>query len=219
MLIKEISFCVTEFYFHYKYKLIVKTTHFRNKMGKKVKSGEKDGNGNAEKFYYTILAPKIFRANTDFTLNVTIHDEKNEINEAIVVRATIESVKSIEDSNSQAEFKVHRDITLKSNVTELVSIPIGNVPTDGNYKLIVKGISGIELECESALELQLKTHIIFVQTDKGVYKPSDCIRFRVLALDSELKAAAVNKNELKISVTVSLIPTFSTVFSQFFFSY
>lgn len=167
-------------------------------MGKKIKNGEKDASGNAEKFYYTILAPKIVRANTDFTLNVTVHDEKNEINEAIVVRA------SIEDTNSQAEFTVHRDITLKPNVTEVVSIPIGNVPTDANCKLIVKGVSGIELECESTLELQLKTHIIFVQTDKGVYKPSDCIKFRVLALDSELKAAAVNKNELKISVIVSL---------------
>lgn len=177
-------------------------------MGKKVKSGENDGSGNAEKFYYTILAPKLFRANNNFTMNFTIHDEKNEINEAIVVRA------SIEDTNSQAESKVYRDITLMPNVTEVVSIPIGNVPTDGNYKLIVKGVSGIELDCESALELQLKTHIIFVQTDKGVYKPSECIKFRVLVLDSELKAAAVNENELKISVTVSLFPKFS---ANFFF--
>lgn len=171
-------------------------------MGKKVKSDDKDANGTVDKFYYTILAPKTFRANTDFTLNITIHDENGAINGPVVVRA------SIEDTNSQAEFKVHKDVTLKPNATEVVSIPIGKVPTDGNYKLIVKGISGIELEKESTLELQTKTYIILIQTDKAVYKPCDCIKFRVLALDSELKAAAVNKNELNISFFVSLFRNF-----------
>lgn len=165
-------------------------------MGKKIKSGEKDGS--SEKFYYTILAPKIFRANADFTLNITIHDENGKFNEAIVVRA------SIEDTQSKPEFKVHRDVTVKPNVTEVISIPIGNVSTDGIYKLIIKGISGIELECESFLDLQTKTHMILIQTDKAIYKPNDCIKFRILALNSELKAAAVNKNELNISFAVSL---------------
>lgn len=169
-------------------------------MAEPIKNGEKDGDGSkksAEKLYYTILAPKSFRANSEFTLNITVHDETGQLSEAAMLRA------SIEDNHSHPEFKVHRDITVKPNVTQVVTIPIGNVPIDGNYKLVLKGISGIKLERESVLDLLTKTHAILIQTDKALYKPSDCMKFRVLALNSEMKAAAINKNELSITISVS----------------
>lgn len=152
-----------------------------------------------EKFYYTILAPKSFRPNSDFIFNLTIHDANCEFNEPIVVRV------SIQDEDDDDGFEIHQDVTMKPNATELVKIPIGDVSIEKNYKFVVKGISGITLEREASLDLQTQTHTILIQTDKAIYKPNDCIRFRVLVLDSELKAAAINNKELNIQIAVSCI--------------
>lgn len=150
-----------------------------------------------EKFYYTIVAPKSFRSNSDFTLNLTVHDAKCDLDEAIVVRV------SIEDEDNVNGFKIHQDVTMKLNETEIVTISIGDISIDHNYKLIVKGISGVILEREASLDLQTQTHTILIQTDKAIYKPNDCIKYRVLVLDCELKAAAINNSELSICFTVS----------------
>lgn len=151
-----------------------------------------------EKFYYTILAPKCFRPNSDFIFNFTIHDANCECNEAIIVRV------SIQDEDDDNGFEIHQDVTMKPNATESVKIPVGNISLDSNYKLVVKGMAGITLEREASLDLQTQTHTILIQTDKAIYKPKDCIKFRVLVLDSELKAAAVNINELNIQIAVSI---------------
>lgn len=83
-------------------------------------------------FYYTIVAPKNIRPNSDFTLNLTIHDAKREFNEAVVVRV------SIEDDKDEAGTKIQCDFTMQPNTTEVVSIPIGDVPIHRHYKLVVK---------------------------------------------------------------------------------
>lgn len=165
---------------------------FNNKMENKDEESQ-----TLQLFYYTIVAPKNVRPNSDFTFNFTIHDAKCEFTEAVVVRV------SIEDDKDEAGTKIQQDFTMKPNVTEVVSIPVGDVPIDRDYKLVVKGISGITIEREVSLGLQMQTHAILIQTDKAIYKPSDCIKFRILVLDSELRAAAVNNNELSIDFTVS----------------
>jgi len=40
-----------------------------------------------------------------------------------------------------------------------------------------------------------------MQTDKAIYKPSDTINFRVLALDSNLKPSLI-KNKVQVYITV-----------------
>ncbi|XP_055314135.1 CD109 antigen-like [Sitodiplosis mosellana] len=147
------------------------------------------------KFNYTILALEKFRWNTDFTLSLTIHDAQCKFDEAILVRV------SIEDNKDATKFQIHRNVAMNPNVTEVVSIPVGNVPAHRGYKLVVKGILGIDMEHQERLHLQTQSHIIFIQTDKAIYKPNDCVKFRVLVLDWELKAAPITKNELKIGIT------------------
>lgn len=158
-----------------------------------------------EKFYYTILAPKKIRPNSDFIVNLTIHDANCELNEPIVVRV------SIQDEDNDDGFAIHQDITMKPNATEMVKIPVGDVSLNNNYKLVVKGISGITLEREVDLDLQTQTNTILIQTDKAIYKPNDCIRFRVLVLDTELKAAPINNHELNIQIAVSIFCCISTL--------
>lgn len=158
-----------------------------------------------EPFYYSIVAPKIFRANTPFTLNLTIHDTQEPIsNEPVLVRV------SIEDENDEDGYSVYSDVTMKVNVTEVISIPVGDIPVDRNYKLVIRGVSGVRIEREASLDLQTQTHFCLIQTNKAIYKPNDCVKFRVLVLDGELRAAPINQNELNITFTVN-------IFAQIFF--
>lgn len=157
-----------------------------------------------EKFYYTILAPKSFRPNSEFIVNLTVHDATCEFDEAIVVRV------SIQDEDNDDGFEIHQDVKMIPNDTVVVKIPIGDISINTNYKLVVKGISGITLDREASLDLQTQTHLILIQTDKAIYKPKDCIRFRVLVLNSELKAVTISNNELKIQIAVSKLIQFTT---------
>lgn len=158
---------------------------------------ELPADSSSKKFNYTILAPENFRANTDYKFTLSIHDAEYKSGQVFLVRV------SIEDNDNATKFQINRHIAMNPNVTEVVSIPIGNVPVNRNYKLVVKGVSGIDMEHSACLHLQTQSHLIFVQTDRGIYKPNDCVKFRVLVLDWELKAAPIEKNELQICITVS----------------
>lgn len=114
-----------------------------------------DVKNSTQNFYYTIVAPNSFRANTNFTFNLTIHDSKCELNKPIVVRI------SIEDQNDD-RVKFGQDVVMQSNVTEIVSIPIGAVSPKHTFKLVAKGISGITIDRNEPIALQLKTRIIFI---------------------------------------------------------
>lgn len=152
-----------------------------------------------EKFNYTILAPKNFRANTDYTFSLTMHDPSCKFDGIVLVRV------SINDIEDETKFHIQRNVAMNPNITELVSLPVGDVPYGRAYEFVVKGISGTIMQHKERLHLQTEPHIISIQTDRAVYKPNDCIRFRVLVLDLELKAAPIEKNELKIDITVSFI--------------
>lgn len=171
---------------------------------------EKESDKVAEPFYYTIVAPTSFREHTAFNVTLSVHrntSENADIPDAIVVRV------SIEDENNEKEgaFRVFRDVQLKLDVTEIVALDIGDVPDENNYKLVVRGISGITIEREASLNIQTQKHSILIQTDKAIYKPNDKILFRVIVLDAQLKAAAIN-GTLNISFTVSELKPLNLTF-------
>lgn len=154
-----------------------------------------------KKSNYTIIASKILRPNAEYTLGLTIYDEKCEIDEPIVVRV---SIKDHASEDKCDRFNINRDVTLKPNVTEMVSIFVGDLSVDRKYALIAKGISGTNLYGQASLDVQTHKYSILIQTDKAIYKPNDCVKFRVLVLDSELKAAPIDQNELSIAFNVSI---------------
>lgn len=94
---------------------------------------------------------------------------------------------------------------MKPNHTEVIALGVGNISIDRNYKLVVKGILGVVIEREASLDLQTQTHSILIQSDKAIYKPNDCVKFRIFVLDSELRAAKTNDDELSISFTVRVV--------------
>lgn len=158
----------------------------------------------SDEFNYTIIAPFNFRANDDYTFSLTVHDLESKFDEEVIVRASIED----QHTNHLDKVNIHRCITVNPNVTEMISIPVGDLPVGRKYKFVVKGISGTNMEHHAELHFQTQRRMVFIQTDKALYKPNDCVKFRVLVFDLELRAALIENNELKIDIFVS----FSLIF-------
>lgn len=156
------------------------------------------GTKRLEKINYSILASQNFRANTNYTIALTIHDAPSQSDEAILVKVSIE-----DENRKDGKSVVQRFVAMNPNITEVVSIPVGDVPNSGKYSLVIKGHTGCNMEHRAPLRLETKCGIIFIQTDKGIYKPNDCVKFRVLVLNLELKAAPIEDKSLKIDITVS----------------
>lgn len=153
-----------------------------------------------ENFYYTIVAPKSFRPNSEFCVKLTLLKGTVEWAnpEPIVVSV------AIEDDQDENLFRIERTATMQLNATECITIPVGNnVRFDAGYKLVVKGTQGAIFEHEASLDVQTKKVSILIQTDKGIYKPGDTVRFRVFVLNENLRPAAIAEDQFKIYVTVS----------------
>lgn len=56
-----------------------------------------------------------------------------------------------------------------------------------DYNLEARSLTGEPFKKFVKLNMNTKTHSVFVQTDKSIYKPADKIQFRVLVLDAETK--------------------------------
>ncbi|XP_037033233.1 CD109 antigen-like [Bradysia coprophila] len=149
----------------------------------------------AKKFLYTIVSSQMLRPNSDFNVSLTIHDSNGDFDGVNIVRV------SIEDSDNSAGFKIHQNVELKPNETVIANIPVGDIPVDSHYMLLVKNISGMELEHKATLIIEKPIRTILIQSDKAIYKPNDCIKYRVFVLDCELKAATINDKELNICIT------------------
>lgn len=149
-----------------------------------------------EDFYYTILASKNFRSNSDYVVQLTLlkgnADSRSEPIEVSVV---------IEDEQDENDFRVEKVVELELNQTKSVALPIGNISSENCYKLIVEGLKGIQLKCEASLDVQTKNVALFIQTDKAIYKPNDVVKFRVLAVNQQLKPAPIENLNIIVSVS------------------
>lgn len=57
--------------------------------------------------------------------------------------------------------------------------------SEGDYVLEVKSVTGDKFESFRKLNWNNKRYSIFIQTDKSIYKPSDTVQFRVIAVNVE----------------------------------
>lgn len=62
-----------------------------------------------ERFYYTIVAPNSFRANSIYSMNLTIHDPKCDFDEPVILRVSIED-EDADDENYVAQPKISQDV-------------------------------------------------------------------------------------------------------------
>ncbi len=81
--------------------------------------------------------------------------------------------------------------TVDGNGAVMLSVPDVE---DGEYRVVVSG-TGFERRASVLVE---NTRVLFVETDKPIYKPGQLVHIRVLSLDPELKP-------LSTAVTVEVL--------------
>lgn len=96
------------------------------------------------------------------------------------------------------------ELTISGNRTEDLVLHFNDFKVNDNYKLEIEGVDGIIFKNESWLNVESKNVSIFIQTDKGIYKPGENIKFRILVLDFELKPVLLRKSALEVYVTVRI---------------
>lgn len=106
---------------------------------------------------------------------------------------------SIQDDRN---YKNEKEVIVNSEQPQLISLQLGDIKPNGNYKIVAEGLSGIVFRNESSLSVEKKNVSLFIQTDKAIYKPSETIRFRVLVLDQLLRPAPIKKGDLLVYITV-----------------
>ncbi|XP_078607169.1 CD109 antigen-like isoform X4 [Branchiostoma floridae x Branchiostoma japonicum] len=126
---------------------------------------------------FLIMAPKVVRPGRPLTMSVSILDPAAA---SVQVTATLMQNGRPTGTPASGDFSPSADGTL-----ELV-VP-GDLTAAGTYKLKVEGTGGLTFTEEKDLTFNSKSSSIFVQTDKGKYKPGQTVKMRALAVDAELK--------------------------------
>lgn len=83
-----------------------------------------------------------------------------------------------------------KEVTVQPSTTQLIEFDTATLESKPNsfYRLIADGIDKIQFHNETDLALSEKYCSLLIQTDKALYKPGDLVRFRVLVIDSNMKA-------------------------------
>ncbi|XP_048253381.1 CD109 antigen-like isoform X2 [Haliotis rufescens] len=128
---------------------------------------------------YFVVSPNVFRPNADFKVEVTYTGSGT-----VTAQATI-------GINGQPTLAASTEQSL-TNGQGLLSLLIPAEVAKGTYQLTVVGkMNGVEVFRNSTgVRLVMENNLVFIQTDKALYKPSQSVRFRIVSLDQELKPIA-----------------------------
>ncbi|KFD65543.1 hypothetical protein M514_05953 [Trichuris suis] len=130
---------------------------------------------------YVIVAPRLIRPNLPYVVVVNFLESR----EPVVVRARVMDAQN----RSVAQSWGHDIRAGKLSEIWIDKIP-PNLTPEMQYKLFVQGetVSGRVLFQKSAnLEFVHKSHSIFIQTDRGIYKPGSEVHIRVIVVTPDLK--------------------------------
>lgn len=135
------------------------------------------------------------KTNSKYYIAVTSHGLKT--------NAIIEvGIRGVNKENKEI-FKKFKRVTVKPWTTQSVSLEIGEIIA-GGYRLYGKGISGPKFEQDMVVNYNTQKYLMYIQTDKAIYKPGDLVQFRVLFMNSQFKNPKIKKS-FEIYITVSIL--------------
>ncbi|RWS21388.1 thioester-containing protein-like protein, partial [Leptotrombidium deliense] len=138
---------------------------------------------------YTIVASGKLIPNSNYCVSIDVKDA----DDSIQLNVSIINTNSIENS-----LLVNETTLILANERKEIELPIGNWSKQGEYLLSIKCEGGLEVQHESKLSLEVVGIMIFVETDKAVYKPRQIVQFRTVIIDSNLKP--VSKADIQIRI-------------------
>ncbi|KAJ6641357.1 CD109 antigen [Pseudolycoriella hygida] len=142
-------------------------------------------NSVSSKGYFTIVGSKLLKVNSPYNVAITSRNYDDQTTNVLQI--------SIE--NSLKSWRSAQNLTLINGMSQALTFDMNGAPAD-NYKLRVKQD---QFSSNIKLKMNTKNVTVFVQTDKGIYKPSDAVRFRVLVLNEKLQP--LNETNAQVHVT------------------
>ncbi|XP_067205128.1 thioester-containing protein 1 allele R1-like isoform X2 [Linepithema humile] len=138
--------------------------------------------------YYTVIAPKVVRPDSEYNVAVSII--------GVSTPSTI-SVELSGELDTGKIFNISRTAEVQPYSTKILQFDIGET-TQGKYKLTARGLSGIEFHSSKDVDYVHKSYSIFIQTDRAIYKPGHQVMFRCMILDSRLRPSIVGPTDVYI---------------------
>ncbi|KAL7015206.1 hypothetical protein ACKWTF_016340 [Chironomus riparius] len=139
--------------------------------------------------FFTVVGGNLLKLQQPYRVSVAFHGYTEEK----ILQIGIKEI-----DNNISSFEILKNVTLKDEGILNVDFDLSNQPK-GRYVLEVKSMTGEKFNQTVALHMNLRKHSIFIQTDKGIYKPSDIIKFRVLILDVDTKPFKFDDIEIFIT--------------------
>ncbi|XP_011290750.1 pregnancy zone protein [Musca domestica] len=126
--------------------------------------------------HYTIIAPGTIRSNRNYTVCVALHNASEEAH----IKLDILSMDS--------SLHLSQEVTVRPNESILTDFVIPQLFKRFRYQLRAEGIKGLIFsERRNLLAKDTGGPRIYLESDKGTYKPGDVVQFRVVILSEHLK--------------------------------
>ncbi|XP_050465402.1 thioester-containing protein 1 allele S3-like isoform X2 [Cataglyphis hispanica] len=138
--------------------------------------------------YYTIIAPKVVRPDSEYHVAASVT--------GISTPSTI-YVELTGELDAGKIFNISRTVVVEPYSTKILRLDIGET-TPGKYKLTARGLSGINFSKSTDIEYVHKSYSVFIQTDRAIYKPGHKVMFRCIILDSRLRPSIVGPTDVYI---------------------
>ncbi|KAG8336216.1 hypothetical protein J6590_049455 [Homalodisca vitripennis] len=139
--------------------------------------------------YYTIVAPRVIRPNTEYHVAVSTVN----VGQPTTVKVDVGG-----KQDSGGTFKISQFITVSPYENRILKLDIGDVGP-GQYNITAQGSGGLDFYNSTALQYIHKSYSVFIQTDKAIYKPGHKVQFRALVLNSHLKPSVTAPLDIYIT--------------------
>ncbi|XP_064609639.1 CD109 antigen-like [Liolophura sinensis] len=125
---------------------------------------------------YVVLVPKVIRPGLPLNVSVNVLHASGDVH--IEAKVTSDNGNSTV-AHSSAIVRKGEPLNIKLEIPQGLSV--------GHYKVTVQGSGGASFNSQAAISYKQKSLSVFVQTDKAVYKPSQTVQFRALAVHPDLR--------------------------------
>ncbi|XP_035230525.1 CD109 antigen-like, partial [Stegodyphus dumicola] len=125
---------------------------------------------------YTVVAPSKLRPDIVYHVSITLHDAPSAVDFNVKIYGV---------SEGQIPVNTLKNVHVEPKQTEMVDFQLFDWKP-GNYTLEVTSEGGIAIQNSTKLIFEHKSHSVFIQTDRAVYKPGQLVQFRVIVVDPYL---------------------------------
>nr|BAR45614.1 thioester-containing protein 3 [Scolopendra japonica] len=139
--------------------------------------------------HYMIVAPKILRPALNYHVSVSVHN----VTQPVRIDITIGGI-----SDSGVLVSLPQQVFLESEKSQVVNFQIGMWGM-GKYSMKAIGSGGLQFANETDLSYELKSYLVFIQTDKAIYKPGQPVRIRVIVVSPSLRPAGTEPLDMYIT--------------------